>query len=79
MKIFQRSFDPRSLSGIRQKLDIKLKLSVKRFGIGIAVAIYKISGIAHLKSVLTEQPLIYLHLPLVSDLPVGIEIHFARF
>src|SRR3989338_1706470 len=65
----QGRLHPLITSLVRNNGDVKFEFSIKRLLVFFAVCVDKISGIGNNKSVMAQEPLINLHLSLVSLMP----------
>src|SRR3989344_2136777 len=73
----ERFLNPRIAPRIRYKHNSKLEAAIERLAIFLAIGIHKVSSVGNAKTVFPEKPLVYFHLPLIRNLPLGINIYFG--
>lgn len=69
----QRRLDPGVVPGVGNEGDLEFHPAAESVRGAVAVAIDEVAGPGDAEAVLAQQPLVELHLPLVGDLPVGVD------
>lgn len=72
-------FNPSIIPFVGYQLHLEIDSAVERIPAGIPIAVYEVASVADPKSLLAEEPLVDLDLPLVGNLPRRINRDLAVF